>query len=683
MRVRRIKDTSLDDAYGIKMGQILDAGMAGSPPFGTAWGVVSPRGTTTRHRHHEHEVIIVLSGTGIARSDISEEALQSGDALIVDSFTRHTIVNPSDSDDLVFVSVYWECPTEQPHYSTAESVHPSKTAVISSTPPTPNGDLHLGHLSGPYLAADICRRYHSLRRRKAVHISGSDDYQSYVVFKADQLEQTEAEVARGFGDQMDRTLKAANIILDQFTRPMASMDYQRYVSSFFRHLYDSGWLFPQVDQNLYCDRCSIYLYEAFVSGRCPHCNEMSGGNICEACGLPNSSSDLVEPRCSRCGSTPSLRPVETLHFALGRARSQLAQFWENASISPRLRKVCDWYARSALASIPVTVPTDWGIPVPVTGYENQRIWVWFEMAPGYLFSADRALRSLQLQAGECDAASCDFHQFFGFDNGFYHAVLFPALFIAHGDVDRLPSSFVCNEFYLLNGEKFSTSRQHAVWGGEFLETVRSDLVRFHLCVSSPEVQRTNFTFSDLDDTIKVELAGRWQALLTDLKGLVEAACPHGVPEPGSWTTAHQDFYADLTRLREGIYRAYEPGSFSPQRATRQLGELVGIAHRFCRYESHRNVEAPLTPEARTSIALRLVAARVLAATAAPIMPIFAQRLWMDLGGAADWSDLPLQGLPSWVPSGYRPTLRNDYFDDKSLHEVSARGRSRTSSALRQ
>lgn len=524
--------------------------------------------------------------------------------------------------------------------------------LLLITPPTPNGDLHVGHLSGPYLAGDIHRRYLRLRGVETYSICGSDDHQTYVDFKASQLNSTPQEVATRFGDLMHQTLQAADIEIDVFARSQHSQRHIKLVQDFFAKLYDDGKLVARDAPSLYCDACAKFVFEAYVRGHCPHCGAISGGNACEDCGRPNDCVDLGEPKCNHCGGRPSIRTYKRLYFPLGHYEEQLREYFKTATMNTHLRALCDRMLADGLPDIPVSHISDWGITVPVAGFDGQRIYVWFEMAPGYLAATEQLTEQLGLAGGWqrfWHDVNIDFVQFFGFDNGYFFAVLFPALYMAYDAEIKLPRISVTNEFYRLDGLKFSTSRNHAIWGQQILKDEPSDTVRFHLAYTGPERRQTNFTMDDYRNTVQRELVDEWQAWLQALGVKASTVYDGSMPDIAALPDNQRQFYETIERLRSDAASAYEPATFSPQRATRILCELARTAHNFGAAEDHWQGIAGREAERQSAIVLELLAAKVLASMSAPLMPNFAARLWQDLGYDPSQLNAVWPHMLEWVP----------------------------------
>ncbi|KDN87731.1 methionine--tRNA ligase [Kitasatospora cheerisanensis] len=502
-------------------------------------------------------------------------------------------------------------------------------SVVTAAPPTPNGDLHLGHLAGPYSGADVYTRACHLRGEGALYATGSDVHQSYVPAKARTLGQEPLAMAQGFADEIAAIFDSIGFAVDSYVRPQHSTGHQEAVRDFVLALDRQGRLERRTEDCLYCEGCERYLFEAYVRGGCPHCGVVTDGSSCEVCAWPNVCTDLADPRCTGCDGVPVLRSYQRLVFPLGRYTERLAEYHRRTVMSPRLRAFCLELTEAGLPDIPLSHPTGWGLPVPVAGFEDQRVYVWAEMAPGYLNAVAEAL------GRRGDAADlrqvwdgAEIVQFFGFDNGYFHAALIPALLMAYDEGLRLPDALLTNEFYELDAAKFSTSRRHAIWATDLLAHVPADTVRFVLALDRPEDERTDFTWQRFHALADGELAGRWQPWLASVLDRLAAGAATGLTGLGD---GHRAQLAELARLAARGHGAYLAGSFSPRTAARTLCDLVGSTAEF----------AAAHPEDAATLAVEAAAAQLLAQLAHPVMPEFAERLWRALGhtGPVRWTGL--------------------------------------------
>ena len=645
MHIQRLDSEKLFEAYGIQVQMLYPWEGVVETPFGAAWAVVPPGGSTKHHAHQEGETFFFAKGRGVMRVGDDSTEVKAGDVVFQRPFQQHTLENTSD-EDLLFLTVWWEDLRLWAGQREEAAKRPART-MVSAAPPTPNGDLHVGHLSGPYLAGDIHARYLRLRGVDAHYIFGTDDNQSYTKTNGVRLGLGPQEAGDRLAGEIQATLETAGIELAEFVRPNASPHHARMTREFFRKLYDDGHLEARETPSPYCETCARYLYEAYIRGRCPHCGSPSGGNLCEDCGRPNDCVDLLDAVCTQCGNPASRRNFTRLFFPLSRWAEELKEFHLQVGMNQSLRSLCEQVIAAGLPDMTVTHVSDWGIPVPVEGFEDQRIFVWCEMAPRY-FSYAEHLGGWEKYWKSDDA---EFVHCFGFDNGFYYAVFLPAMWMAYDRNLKLPSAFLMNEFYRLDGLKFSTSRRHAIWGRELLADVPADVMRFYLAWTAPEVEGTNFTLDDFQETCDRELAGAWEPWLAGLWERVARDFGGKVPSTGDWTAEHRRFFTRLEELTAEAAQAYEARTFSLQRAARVLGELVREARRFGRAEEHWRRVPTRGEERRTAAALELLAAKTLATLAAPILPDFADRLWRDLGFETPIREHRWEDRPSWVPSG--------------------------------
>ncbi|MCB1056098.1 MAG: class I tRNA ligase family protein [Acidobacteria bacterium] len=672
MLVRHLDPETFVHAYNVDLQMLYPWEGVVSPPFGAAWAVLAPGESTKPHAHQECETFFVLRGRGRMAIGAESSVLEPGSVTFHRPFDNHVLTNLSESEDLVFLTVYWE---DRGQWSEGETAGEAaagdapavKRVMVTAAPPTPNGDLHLGHLAGPYLSADVHTRFLRLRGVDARFVCGTDDNSIYVKAQGQSMGLGPEAAADHFADAITETLEAAGIDLAVFPRPNASPYHRQLVQEFFSRLYERGELEEREAPAPYCETCESYLFESHIGGRCPYCDGGVVGNTCEDCGRVNDAVNLADATCTACGSKPTTRPYRRLIFPLSRHAAVLREHYRSVSLTPRLHALVESLLADGLPDVAVTHPADWGIEVPLPGYEDQRIYVWLEMAPRY-FAYARHLQDLTgpdggWQDGWRSAFKADdarVVQFFGFDNSFYYAALLPALWKAFDPEIRLPSALVTNEFYRLDGLKFSTSRDHRILGRDLVGQEPLDAVRFFLAHTCPERQETNFTLDTFHALENGELREGWLGWLHDLDRRLEDAQGGEVPATGDWTSEHRRFYHRLQALLGEAQEAYQVPGFSPQRATRTMAELVREARRFAAGERHWRGVSTRGEEQRTAFALELLAAKVLGLMAAPVMPGFAERLWRGLGYAAGPGDGAWTGeVLEWVPAGAVVHLRGD------------------------
>ncbi|WP_424212632.1 methionine--tRNA ligase [Streptomyces sp. BI20] len=534
--------------------------------------------------------------------------------------------------------------------------------VVTSAPPNPNGDLHLGHLSGPFLGADVLSRHLRQRGHDVRYVGYSDEHSCYVPRRAREIGSTAYPTAKLFGDRMEETLSLGAMHHDWFTRPLTDQRHTEFVQRFFLDLWESGALEVQELPVYRCVPCDRHLYEAEVRGECHYCAAPSDGIYCEACGLPQTSGSLAAPKCTQCWETPETTTLRRIVFRLEEHREALTAYYakaqEAAEWRPRLVSYLDGLFANPLPDTPISREADYGIPVPLEGWEGHILDTWFSGIWGYVAATARLTESY----GDADGwrrlwtdPETRVVNFIGFDCSFSHAVLWPALLLAQGEL-TLPSQVVINEFYRLEGDKFSTSRGHAIWGGDFLRRVNADALRFHLCLTGPEREQNNFSMKEFADTVSTVLAGgleTWTDAVLDLLGQdFDSVLPARDPQApvGAATEALRELRAALPGR---IGAALGAEAFSPQKAAAELATVVDRA-----VQDLRTLPQVRETGDRTEFAARLAAHAELlatvAVTAAPLMPGWSAFLAGHLGLDVDLATrMPVWDgeTPASLPAG--------------------------------
>ncbi len=656
MRILRTDPRLLEKEYGI-LCQRLFPDHNVQPPFGTTWCVVEPGKTTTPHAHSEGESFLIWKGTGLITWEKVSRVVTAGDWIYLPSGGRHELAN-TGSEDLEFVSLYWE--PASPRFPGG-----GKAIALHAAPPTPNGPLHLGHLSGPYLAGDVLRRQLHRFGREARYLAGTDDYQSYVAAKAAERSGSVSETLDTFGGQIRGGFQAAGISFHGFLEPAKNAEHNEFVRSYFTRLVNQGKLERRRTEALHCGRCDLYLYEVHVAGLCPHCGEGTLGNGCEACGLPNQPEELTDPVCRACGGKAGRKAFDRWFLPLSRYQKRLETFWASVGKTPRIAAYLERLRKVGLKDIPVTHYDRWGIAVPDSS-GGEVIHAWFEMAASFLFS--------EKQAGLVEP---DRILLFGFDNAFYYSSLVPALWLGANPQANLPIRFVTNEFLNLEGAKFSTSRRHAVWALEAVPSLPRDLVRSFLLSVRPEHEATNFTFEGLQAHAAF-LDRNLFAWLSRLDEIVRKDFDGVVPEAGVLDPTSLSSFAGLASLSRDFEARLSPECFDLAAAARVLARFLEEVRAFASsQEPLRSVESERARLAR-GVYLQLAAVRWLAHAADGFFPDLAARLRAGLGDAAPraWtlSDGPGAGsavgqlsesgpsleslVREWLPERFQPQARS-------------------------
>lgn len=356
--------------------------------------------------------------------------------------------------------------------------------------------------------------------------------------------------------------------------------------------------------------------------------------------MPNVCADMGSPASKLSDAVPESRPLARWTIDLGAFAKAIRVHQAAARVPGRVKALSECLL-DASAAIPVSHPSRWG--VQAEGTADQVLWVWPEMAYGFLYGIE-AVGARQGRDWDKAVPSDDWKivHFFGYDNSFYHAMLYPALYAAAYPEWTADIDYHVNEFYLLDGLKFSTSRRHAIWGKEILTPDTVDAVRLFLSLTRAEVARTNFSMPDFDAFWADTLRAGWGGWLRELGHIVQEEFVGRVPDAGTWNHEQRAFFAELEELRAALTRALGADRFSLNRAARLLCDLVECARRFAATSAHLRRVVAERDGWRTAVALQLAAARLLAECAAPMMPRFSLRLTTALGlsPVATWPEGP-------------------------------------------
>lgn len=592
-------------------------------PFGASLAVVEPGGRTMLHSHAPAETFIICRGSGTMMIEQRTTPVGPGDVVYIHPHSVHDLRNDSPTEDLVFVSVFWTAP------EASRAAAAAKPRLIMPSPPTANGPLHLGHMSGPYVMADVVRRYCLARGLPAVLVAAIDEHQSFVVDRALFEQRPIAETVEHYATAIVETLAAYHAPPDACVFGSRDREYQAAVRERLHRLHAAGALVVREAETLYCEGCELHLYDAYVTGGCPACGAPAFGFSCEVCCAPNDNIDLKEPVCDRCKRPAARRTTRTLALATAAYRERLADYHRALRLSPKLRRLsAQWLAQDRM--LQASQIGTWGIAVELPGFEGQVISPWFEIALAAPYLRERF------------APGADVLCLFGYDNAYLYLVHDPAVSLALDPEAPLPVALGANEFLLLDNAKMSTSGKHALDARQLAAKVPPDLLRLYLAKVRPEDARTVASLPALHLFVNV-IAQQWQGWLHQLGARLERETGGRAPAPANvslapWSPEQTEFLAQLGELMRRAKQSYE--ELSLREASLALHELVERAAAFGAAQAELAGIASLATQRATGLALELAAARTLATIAAPVMPVFADQLWRALGfaGPVRWPD---------------------------------------------
>jgi methionyl-tRNA synthetase len=619
-------------------------------PFGASLAIIEPGGQTMLHSHDPDETFIIFQGSGTISVDEETNPISQGDVVVMPSGSQHTLKNESESEPLMFLSLFWwgdDTDTHSYHMFGEDEEQETQVApprLIFPSPPTSNGPLHVGHLAGPYIMADVIRRFDALNGRpNSVFLCLTDDHQSYTLSQAEDEGKSVEEVCQTYSNHIRTCLKQCLAEPDHSISPSRDQDYKNAVQAAFKKLFDIGFITSEEQDVFHCNTCDRGLFDGHVVGGCPHCDANSLGFACESCCLPNRTVDLRDPVCTKCEQTPEIQKGTRLAMDLEPARAALKQYHEYLNLTPKLRRLSSQYLAMKNLKVPAAVPSSWGIPVPMEGFDGLVISPWLEIA--------LANHHLRERVGEHESVT----HTFGYDNSFCYLMSDPAVSLALDQNVRLASELVVNEYLSLNDVKMSTSKGHYLSPDILLTKMPIDLLRFYLATVRPEVSETSCSLRNMADTVNGLLIGRWQDWLASLGETVTQEFVSSAPEFEEWNSDHTLFMAELTDVSNKARMGYENRRL--QIVSKAAIDLVNKAMMFGHEQSHLAGLPDYAEHRATSVALELAAARLLAVITYPIMPTFGAQLWKVLGHRHPMEEEGWSKQVRFLPPGQRILAR--------------------------
>ncbi len=372
-----------------------------------------------------------------------------------------------------------------------------KRYLITSALPYANGPLHIGHLAGVYVPADIYARYMRLRGRNVCFVGGSDEHGVPITIKARQLGITPQDIVDKYHTQIKESFQRLGISFDVYSRTTSEI-HHKTAADFFRKLYDEGKFLEKETEQYYDPEAKAFLADRYIVGTCPRCGHSEAyGDQCEKCGSTLSPDELINPHSSISGSIPEKRKTKHWYLPLDQYEPWLKEWiLENhKEWKPNVYGQCKSWLDNGLQPRAVSRDLDWGVPVPVEGAEGKVLYVWFDAPIGYISN------TIELYPDSWEtwwkSEDTKMVHFIGKDNIVFHCIVFPSMLKAHGGY-ILPENVPANEFLNLEGEKISTSRNWAVWLHEYLDEFpdQQDVLRYTLCATTPETKDNDFTWKE-------------------------------------------------------------------------------------------------------------------------------------------------------------------------------------------
>lgn len=417
-----------------------------------------------------------------------------------------------------------------------------KRLLVTAALPYANGPVHIGHLAGCYLPADIYVRYQRAQKRDIKFICGSDEHGVPITIRAMKEGVTPQDVVDKYNALIRDSFSDMGISFDIYSRTSNKIHHETS-QAFFKKLYDDGLFEERESEQYYDEEKNVFLADRYIVGTCPHCgNENAYGDQCEKCGNSLSPEQLINPRSALSNATPVKRMTKHWYFPLNKYEDFLKEWiveGKKGEWKSNVYGQCKSWLDSGLQSRAMTRDSNWGVPVPVEGAEGKVLYVWFDAPIGYI-SATKELTPMWSDYWQQEDTKLV--HFIGKDNIVFHCIIFPAMLKAHGGY-VLPDNVPANEFLNIEGQKVSTSRNWAVWVDEYLKDFpgQQDMLRYVLCSNAPETKDNDFTWKDFQTRCNSELVGIFGNFENRAFVLMHKLCGGRVPK------LHEALLNDLDR----------------------------------------------------------------------------------------------------------------------------------------
>ena len=534
--------------------------------------------------------------------------------------------------------------------------------LVTAALPYANGPLHLGHLAGAYIPADVYVRYQRLRGNDVIFICGSDEHGVPITIRADHEKISPKEVVDRYHIMMKESFRRLGVAFDNYSRTSLPL-HHRISQDFFLDLHRKGFIEEREVKQLYCGTCGRFLPDRYIEGECPHCHSGNArGDQCESCGRWLEPEQIIHPRCKICSSPPEMRTTRHWYFKLSQFQEKLAS-WQESKPAWRsnVREFCAGWFKEGLNDRPITRDIDWGIPVPLPGADGKVLYVWFDAPIGYISSTVEWAQGLsqpdRWRDYWCDPKTRLIH-FIGKDNIVFHAIVWPAILMAHeGFV--LPDDIPANEFLTIEGQKLSTSRNWAVWVDDYLEVFPPDPLRYYLASNAPETKDADFTWKDFQTRNNSELADVLGNLVNRSLTFVERQFEGKVPPVFNLLGDDHVLLAEIAKASGEIGRALD--QFQVRRAAGLLMDLARAGNKYFNDVAPWSTIKSDRARCATTLNTILQLEAALAVLMEPFLPFSAEKLWkmLDAPGplhAQKWDLISSLRLRDGRPLGKREIL---------------------------
>ena len=541
-----------------------------------------------------------------------------------------------------------------------------KRTLITTALPYANGPVHIGHLAGVYVPADIYARYLRLKGEEVLMIGGSDEHGVPITLRAKKEGITPQDVVDRYHGIIKKSFEEFGITFDIYSRTTSATHHQM-ASDFFRTLYDKGEFIEKTSEQYYDEEAKQFLADRYITGTCPRCgNEKAYGDQCEACGTSLSPTDLIDPKSAISGSKPVMRETKHWYLPLDKWEPFLRKWIleDHKEWKPNVYGQCKSWLDMGLQPRAVSRDLDWGIPVPVEGAEGKVLYVWFDAPIGYISNTKELLPD-SWETWWKDPETRLIH-FIGKDNIVFHCIVFPAMLKAEGSY-ILPDNVPSNEFLNLEGDKISTSRNWAVWLHEYLADFpgKQDVLRYVLTANAPETKDNDFTWKDFQARNNNELVAVYGNFVNRAMVLTQKYFDGCVPAQGELTDYDKETLKEFADVKAEVEKLLDVFKFRD--AQKEAMNLARIGNKYLADTEPWKLAKTDMERVGTILNISLQLVANLAIAFDPFLPFSSEKLRKMLNmDTFEWSEL---GKDNLLPVGHqlnKPELLFEKIEDATI-----------------
>ena len=506
-----------------------------------------------------------------------------------------------------------------------------KRTLITSALPYANGPVHIGHLAGVYIPADIYARYLRLKGEEVLFVGGSDEHGVPITIRAKKEGVTPQDVVDRYHKLIKESFEKFGISFDVYSRT-TSATHTQMASDFFRTLYDKGEFIEKTSEQYYDEEAQQFLADRYITGECPHCHaEGAYGDQCEKCGTSLSPLDLINPKSAISGSKPVLRKTKHWYLPLDKHEAWLRKWIleDHKEWRPNVYGQCKSWLDLGLQPRAVSRDLDWGVPVPVPGAEGKVLYVWFDAPIGYISNTKELCEAQPEKFGRWETWWKDdttrLIHFIGKDNIVFHCIVFPAMLKAEGSY-ILPDNVPSNEFLNLEGDKISTSRNWAVWLNEYLDEFpgKQDVLRYVLTANAPETKDNDFTWKDFQTRNNSELVAIYGNFVNRALVLTQKYFDGCVPTLGRLTDYDNETLREFADVKARLEQLLD--NFKFRDAQKEAMNLARIGNKYLADTEPWKLAKTDMERTATILHIGLQIAANLAIAFEPFLPFSAEKL---------------------------------------------------------